>query len=160
MMHRHATSLIGALGLAAALTIACTQSRLRWLRAVLNERDVAALGNEGAFNGTFRLASGVKIPFEFGLTTKGNGTIKAANVLVRVYDNHDDGSLYEPRLLEVTAFADGEGEGLDLRGVRVLTDEDDGLEIGRRPTHTRLIYRAESRAFVVVGDKDGIVIWE
>lgn len=65
------------------------------------------------------------------ITTKGNGTIQLGNLLIRVYDTHDDGIVYKNNELEVY-LQDLTGDGnreLILTGVLAFSDDDDSIPI-------------------------------
>lgn len=62
------------------------------------------------------------------MTEKGNGTLQLGNLLLRIYDRHDDGLVYENGLLKLD-FIDLDGDSIDeaiVSGVLKSTGEDAG----------------------------------
>ncbi len=53
------------------------------------------------YKGYLKIASGIKLPFTFSITSKGNGTITLANdhTLIHVYDSHNEGLYIDGFLL-------------------------------------------------------------
>jgi hypothetical protein len=71
------------------------------------------------------VAPGVNIPVEIQVTAKGNGYLEAANLKLKVFDSHDDGSYYEGGLLNID-FAEIHDDGkreLVISGIVCFTDE-------------------------------------
>lgn len=69
------------------------------------------------------------------LTSKGNGTIQLGNLLIRVYDQHDDGVLYKDKELDIylqDLTRDGNRE-LILTGILTITDEEDSNHFAYLP---------------------------
>lgn len=61
-------------------------------------------------------------------TAKGNGTVQIGNLLLRIYDVHDDGLVYENELLDL-GLADLDGDSIKeviISGVLKLTGEEAG----------------------------------
>jgi hypothetical protein len=58
------------------------------------------------------------------LTSKGNGTLSIANLLLRVFDEHDDGLIYKDGCFQVQFKERGKNSfpGLELTGIAIETD--------------------------------------
>lgn len=60
-----------------------------------------SLINKKAIASQVHLSKKIFIPVTFDATSKGNGTINLNGLLVRVFDQHDDGIVYENNFLEM-----------------------------------------------------------
>ena len=72
-----------------------------------------------------RIGKDVTFRATIAVTNKGNGTLSIANLRLRVYDDHDDGLIYQGRLLDI-AFVDLSGGGykdLIVSGCAIHTGE-------------------------------------
>src|SRR5437870_1821071 len=70
---------------------------------ITNEQAFPAIqDSEQIVRGTVQMTGGLVLSFSFSVTHKGNGALEIANLLVRIYDDLDDGNLFDPRLLSVT----------------------------------------------------------
>lgn len=66
--------------------------------------------NYQAWKGEIRLGQDVSFPARLEVNSKGNGLLGICNLNLKVYDDHDDGRLYEGSLLR-TVFTDLDEDG-------------------------------------------------
>lgn len=125
-------------------------------RVLVNERDLMPVGMHGEqeWNGLFQLDETHALPATVEVTSKGNGTLSVGNVAVRVYDDHDDGNLYEPRMLRVLTLDLDDDGWMDLLivGRRLETGEKGGQVIASFGVAAMLFYDAALGGFRVVKD--------
>ncbi|HEY7773179.1 MAG TPA: hypothetical protein VIC26_08350 [Marinagarivorans sp.] len=81
------------------------------------------------------LGSKLSVEATIEKTAKGNGTIQIGNLLLRIYDVHDDGFVYENELLDF-ALADLDGDSIKeiiISGILKSTGEEAGDPISYTP---------------------------
>src|SRR5437899_5551648 len=79
------------------------------------------------------IAPNIKLVATIEVTSKGNGSLRIANLDLKVFDDHDDGAYYENEMLNID-FSDIDGDGkreLLISGIVCFTD-DTGDKVLRR----------------------------
>ncbi len=111
--------------------------------------------------GALPVQDGPDLSFSFEITTKGNGAVAIGNLLIRLYDAHDDGAFFDPPMLEHSVFLDAQGRftGLYASGVQVLTPEQGTGELARRTVRFECRYEPNTRRIIVLRDDAGIA-WQ
>lgn len=100
---------------------------------------------------TLTMMDGATVPIWLHVTTKGNGAIELGSHMIRVYDAHDDGLLYEPFLLEVKPIMVGERvRGLRFVGTQIRTWEHADQVVPWLPIDFIGEYDPATRDFVIV----------
>lgn len=107
--------------------------------------------------GSVEMGNGVEVPFEFDITSRGNGTLRLGQFAMKIYDDHDDGDLYKPTLLTVTKVAKkGQCTRLEIAGHQILLGEvDDSAKANRSIALSFYLDSADTLVFE--GDGQGIV---
>ncbi len=93
-------------------------------------------------------------------TSKGNGTLRLANLHLRIVDQHDDGAVYENSILRV-AFEDSNADGycdLVVSGTVRLTGEKESDPVSSAPLRVEYRYAPESGTFVEVSRNSPVEI--
>lgn len=151
------TLLVAAVGLALRDAKESRESNL-----IITSRDAhfANVDTSHTVYGSLVMVEGDRIPYTFNITSKGNGALEIANLLVRVYDEHDDCDLYQPRLLATTRITNAEGRcmGLEFSGLQIHDCEEEDEPITTRPIHAVCMYDASTKRFIVTSDPAKIVI--
>jgi len=84
---------------------------------------------------TFDIGAGVRLGAVVNVDNKGNGILEVGNLKLHIFDEHDDGAVYEGGLLR-TDFAylsDGKYKNLLICGILVHTHEKTGAPLSREP---------------------------
>ncbi|WP_125719009.1 hypothetical protein [Pseudoalteromonas rubra] len=104
----------------------------------------------------------INVPIEFSITSKGNGGFSLPGLfLVRLYDQHDDGSYFKSGLLR-NELIDLDGDGYNellFWGIAVKTGDESEKTLGETPVVAILKYDIKSKAFKVVKKSDEIDIY-
>lgn len=79
--------------------------------------------------GEFRLADDTTIPASLEITTKGNGALSVGNLVVRVYDDHDDGSVFYGGIADIERCRIRGQAALVIHAHRIYTTSDE-FELG------------------------------
>lgn len=113
--------------------------------------------------GTFR-ATDRSFDYRFEISSKGNGVLEVGNLLLKVYDRHDDGHLFQPGLL-CSRWINGINDqaiGFELFGTLITSIDRDGNNIApnERGLSLRCVYNENEGRFVTAGDKELIVLSE
>lgn len=113
-----------------------------------------------AVTGVLQVADAGDMPYRFEVTNKGNGALEIGNLLLRIYDVHDDGNLYDPPLLRIACIErpDGKCFGLHLTGMQVFTDEVTGKETGRQPIDEQFVYDPNQCKWMIDGAADERIV--
>jgi hypothetical protein len=141
------TVILALIGL--GLLIQCTKG----YGQVIEEREFRPVSD--APYGTQRFQRPVQIgpscvfPVIVDVTPKGNGWMKVANLQLRVYKDHDDGSVFDPSLLHVE-FVDLTGNGykdLVIIGTLENTGEKDGDPVSTEPIASIYMFNPKTNQF-------------
>lgn len=92
---------------------------------------------------------GIRLPVTIEVTVRRNGTLKVANLKLRVLDEYDDGQVYEGGLLHVE-FIDVTGDGLKdlvVTGIYVHTGEKPGDPVTREPITSVYVFEPGKAEF-------------
>lgn len=84
-----------------------------------------AMQGEERYEKKFSLGVGVSADVTIDVTAKGNGYMSLLNLRLKVFDEHDDGAIYEGGLLHID-FVDLDGDGfkdLVISGLVIYTGE-------------------------------------
>ena len=79
-------------------------------------------------SGILNVSEKIKIPFKFGITTKGNGGLDLPSLRIKIWDSHDDTLYYKNYLLK-NYLQDHNEDGykdLVVQGNVILTEEKSG----------------------------------
>ena len=98
------------------------------------------------------IARGIRIETVFEITSKGNGGVDLPGLYVRVYDDHDDGVVFQDHLLRCE-WRDIDNDGFRdfvVNGIAIRTDENSG-SVSSVPVRGVFRYVAEHRCFEVAG---------
>lgn len=113
--------------------------------------------------GTF-IAAKRHFTYRFEISSKGNGGLEVGNLLLKVYDQHDNGDLFQPGLLCSCWVRDENGQiiGFELLGTLItsIDQNDNGIEPTERGISLRCVYDENQGRFVTAGDKEFIVLSE
>jgi hypothetical protein len=111
--------------------------------------DPAGMQGEQFARKSIPIGHGISADAHIEFTAKGNGHLSVAGLIVRVYDDHDDGRVFEPRLLNIV-FVDVTGDSytdLIISGAEVLTEDSDSSD-GRTEVFACFVYEPSSGTFV------------
>ena len=102
--------------------------------------DRDGMPGEQICRGQADIGAGLKLPFVLAVTNKGNGGLEIANLKLRIFDDHDDGLIYDGSLLnaEIVSLDDTDNKYLIISGTAIHTG-DKGNE--RLPESVLFIYR-------------------
>jgi hypothetical protein len=101
------------------------------------------------YDRTVEVGRGIRLPVTIEVTVRRNGTLKVANLELRVLDEYDDGQLYEGGLLHVE-FIDVTGDGLKdlvVTGIYVHTGEKEGDPATREPITSLYVFVPDKAEF-------------
>src|SRR5258708_1925978 len=103
-MHRSSTRVSLAqyffIAIAIALVATCP-SRAQTIEERDFHPDTGSMYAERRYEKSFQIGPDRSIPVIIQVTNKGNGTMKVANLDLKVFDEHDDGQVFDPPLLHV-----------------------------------------------------------
>jgi hypothetical protein len=97
-----------------------------------------------------KIGKGETLSGVLSLTSKGNGTLRLANLLLRVFDEHDDGIVYKDSCLKVQ-FKNINNDGyldLDVSGIALTTDEKSDKPLDEQKVELQYRYVPKERRFV------------
>ncbi|MEI8646392.1 hypothetical protein P4S60_18385 [Pseudoalteromonas sp. Hal040] len=104
----------------------------------------------------------INVPIEFSITSKGNGGFSLPGLfLVRLFDQHDDGSYFKSGLLRnelIDLDEDGYNELL-FWGIAIKTDDESEKVLGEIPVVAILKYDPKSKTFKVIKKSNEIDIY-
>ena len=108
-------------------------------------------GREGEtrYDRVVEVGRGIRLPVTIEVTVRRNGTLKVANLELRVLDEYDDGQVYEGGLLHVE-FVDVTGDGfkdLVVTGIYVHTGEKEGDPVTREPVTSVYVFVPDKGKF-------------
>ena len=106
------------------------------------------------------IGDGVKVSYEFEITSKGNGAVILPGILLRLYDSHDDLSYFKNGLLN-NELLDVNSDGykdIILWGT-ALTFDDDGNSLGEKEVVAVLVYSAKDKKYVVLKKSEEIDVF-
>jgi hypothetical protein len=86
------------------------------------------------------------------LTSKGNGTLRIANLLLRTFDEHDDGTVYKDSCLSVR-FKDPNKEGypiFEVSGIALMTDDKSDKPLAEQKVELQYKYVPKERRFLKI----------
>ena len=107
--------------------------------------DTAGMPGELALRKEVMMATNLALTATIHVTAKGNGFLEIGNLRLKVFDEHNDGTYYEPGLLNIE-FADIDGDGrkeLIISGIVCVTDEQTETVLGRNAVV--YIYKLQSK---------------
>lgn len=81
--------------------------------------------SEEAWCSEVQFADDCWLPASIEITTKGNGTLSIANLVVRVFDDHDDGSVFMGSLADIVRCTIRGKPTLIVRATRLYTTDGD-----------------------------------
>ncbi len=90
------------------------------------------------------------------LTSKNNGTLRLANLLLRTFDEHDDGIVYKDSCLSVQ-FNDLNNDGyldLEISGIALMTDEKSDKPLEEQKVELQYKYVPKERKFLKITQPD------
>jgi hypothetical protein len=111
--------------------------------------DPEGLDGELRYDCAIDVGGGRRVPVSVTVTVRRNGTFKVANLSLRVWDEHDDGQVYEDGLLHVE-FVDVTGDGfrdLVITGIVRHTGEKERDPVTREPVTSIYVYEPAKREF-------------
>ncbi|MBX9736919.1 MAG: hypothetical protein K2X32_08330 [Phycisphaerales bacterium] len=110
------------------------------------------------WRGSLHVKGQLRAPATIEVTSKGNGVLEFDRFSVHVIDEHDDGFLFEPRLLHIlNTDYDGDGyKDLLIFGERVCTD-DPSESPGRAWIFIAFVFDADAGRYRVAADPNGFV---
>jgi hypothetical protein len=97
------------------------------------------------------VAPSITIPATFSVTSKGNGSLQWKGGLLRVYDDHDDGVVYYPRLLK-NELRDTNGDGykdIVVSGAVTLMGDEPSQHLQSISVRTVLTYDPHTMNFLL-----------
>lgn len=105
----------------------------------------------GSWEIEIKLSKQFNIKGELEMTSKGNGTLRVANLHFRLYDDHNDGVLFDKRCLNVT-LKDLNHDGiLDLEvsgAIQEMDEKDEDKVLRTRFIRKGYIYDQKTKTFV------------
>jgi hypothetical protein len=120
----------------------------------------SGMPGELSFQRMISVAAGFEMLARIEITSKGNGILGIANLRLKVFDSHDDGTYFENGLLNID-FKDIDGDGkreMIISGIVCITDENGKVPLRREPVvfiyklDANLAFKAVYRSGKVVLD--------
>jgi hypothetical protein len=111
--------------------------------------DPEGMPGERQYDRTVDVGRGIRLPVTIEVTVRRNGTLKVANLEVRVLDEYDDGQVYEGGLLHVE-FVDVTGDGLKdlvITGIVTHTGAKEGDPVTREPVTSVYVFVPDKSEF-------------
>lgn len=93
------------------------------------------------------LSPTIQIPAMIEMTSKGHGILKIANLELMIYDDHNDGTLFEPRCVNIL-MEDRSGDGIkDLELSGTLAEMDDNKVLATSVMQRTYIFSRQRNRF-------------
>ena len=124
-------------------------------------QDDCAKAENNVVTRSMEIASGSFQPMKFEITTKGNGSISLPGLNIRIYDNHDDGLVFESKLLKCEWKDIDEDGFLDLAvsGTAIRTGDKDGAKPTKIKINGVFRWNPKNRQFEVTRCSPEIYTW-
>ena len=117
------------------------------------------IAGERVYEAVINVGPNVSYLARMEVTNKGNGLLAFANLRLRVFDGHDDGSFYDNELLDVE-FVDLNADGYKdviVSGICIKTD-DKGKKLRQELVTSIYIFDVDRSAFRRAYEKPGLSI--
>lgn len=145
-MKRHPMRLVATVLILIALSLG---ARGQVVRIGEFRPDPEGMQGEMRYDRTVEVGRGVPLPVTIQVTARRNGTLKAANLSLRVLDEYNDGEVYEGGLLHVE-FVDVTGDGfkdLIVTGIYVHTGDKENDPVTREPITSVYVFVPDKAEF-------------
>ncbi|RXF00414.1 hypothetical protein [Pseudoalteromonas phenolica] len=106
------------------------------------------------------IGDGVKVSYEFEITSKGNGAVILPGILLRLYDSYEDLSYFKNGLLNNEVLdVNSDGYKDILLWGTALTFDDDGNSLGEKEVVAVLVYSIKEQKYVVLKKSEEIDVF-